>query len=97
MDSIQLNNTNVTGIDSPNVAIDTGTTLIGGPSDAVANLYSLIPNAQEATDEYSGEPPVWSVLLTDPLLTVHLLQDTGLILATRPFPSHLDSVVGSLT
>lgn len=55
MESIQLNSTNVTGIGSPNVAIDTGTTLIGGPSKAVANLYSLIPGAKEAPDDYSGE------------------------------------------
>ncbi|WOO79481.1 Lysosomal aspartic protease [Vanrija pseudolonga] len=30
---------------SPNAAIDTGTTLIGGPSNAIAAIYAQIPNA----------------------------------------------------
>ncbi|KAL1409733.1 hypothetical protein Q8F55_003730 [Vanrija albida] len=31
---------------SPNAAIDTGTTLIGGPSNAIAAIYAQIPNAE---------------------------------------------------
>ncbi|KAG8902838.1 hypothetical protein FRB99_004034, partial [Tulasnella sp. 403] len=35
-------------------AIDTGTTLIGGPPDAVAKLYSGIPGVQQGTGDSSG-------------------------------------------
>lgn len=54
MDSIQVDGQNVTDIGTPSVAIDTGTTLIGGPSDDVASLYSQIPDAQQAGDGYEG-------------------------------------------
>ncbi|KAJ3861067.1 aspartic peptidase domain-containing protein [Lentinula novae-zelandiae] len=35
-------------------AIDTGTTLIGGPADAVAEIYSNIPNAEAGTGQLEG-------------------------------------------
>lgn len=35
--------------DVPSAAIDTGTTLIGGPSDVVASLYEAIPGSRAAT------------------------------------------------
>ncbi|GAA6005461.1 hypothetical protein JCM10207_002989 [Rhodosporidiobolus poonsookiae] len=35
-------------------AIDTGTTLIGGPSDVVARLYGQVEGAKAATGQYAG-------------------------------------------
>lgn len=35
-------------------AIDTGTTLIGGPSDAVAAVYAAIPGSRKMTGSYAG-------------------------------------------
>src|SRR5437899_2059083 len=35
-------------------AIDTGTTLIGGPASQVAALYALIPGATAGTGNYEG-------------------------------------------
>jgi cathepsin D len=35
-------------------AIDTGTTLIGGPSDDVQAIYAAIPNSQALTGEMAG-------------------------------------------
>ncbi|KAF9018599.1 acid protease [Hymenopellis radicata] len=35
-------------------AIDTGTTLVGGPSDQIASVYSLIPGATAGTGSYEG-------------------------------------------
>ncbi|KAF8235612.1 acid protease [Tricholoma matsutake] len=35
-------------------AIDTGTTLVGGPSEAIANIYVQIPGAQPATGNFDG-------------------------------------------
>jgi len=35
-------------------AIDTGTTLVGGPSDQIANIYAQIPDSQPATGNYEG-------------------------------------------
>jgi cathepsin D len=35
-------------------AIDTGTTLIGGPPDQIANVYAQIPNSQPGTGNYEG-------------------------------------------
>lgn len=35
-------------------AIDTGTTLVGGPSSMIASLYSQIPGSAAATGEYDG-------------------------------------------
>ncbi|KAJ9122273.1 hypothetical protein QFC22_001693 [Naganishia vaughanmartiniae] len=39
---------------SVNAAIDTGTTLIGGPSSIVAAIYSAIPGSQAMTGSYAG-------------------------------------------
>jgi len=39
---------------SPLAAIDTGTTLIGGPETEVAALYALIPNSAPGTGQYQG-------------------------------------------
>ena len=35
-------------------AIDTGTTLIGGPQDAIEAIYSNIPNSQPASGDFAG-------------------------------------------
>nr|GAT55743.1 acid protease [Mycena chlorophos] len=35
-------------------AIDTGTTLVGGPPDDIANIYAQIPNSQAGTGNYEG-------------------------------------------
>lgn len=35
-------------------AIDTGTTLIGGPSDAVADIYAQIPGSQQLSGNLAG-------------------------------------------
>jgi len=35
-------------------AIDTGTSLIGGPSGAVENLYAQVPGAHEGTGDFAG-------------------------------------------
>lgn len=35
-------------------AIDTGTTLIGGPQDAVAAIYASIPDSSPETGNYEG-------------------------------------------
>ncbi|TFY53179.1 hypothetical protein EVJ58_g9594 [Rhodofomes roseus] len=42
------------GSSAANAAIDTGTTLIGGPSDAVAAIYDQIEGAEALTGQYSG-------------------------------------------
>ncbi|KAJ6581457.1 acid protease [Mycena capillaripes] len=47
--SIQVNS----GTDSY-AAIDTGTTLVGGPPDQIASLYAQIPDSQVGTGNYEG-------------------------------------------
>ena len=49
-------------------AIDTGTTLIGGPSDAVAAVYAQIPGSQQLSGSLSGFYGfrVFVLLLADP-------------------------------
>ncbi|KAE9406293.1 acid protease [Gymnopus androsaceus JB14] len=42
-----------TGLDAQ-AAIDTGTTLIGGPTDAVAEIYANIPGAEQGTGDMEG-------------------------------------------
>ncbi|GAA5976754.1 hypothetical protein JCM5350_007238 [Sporobolomyces pararoseus] len=57
MDQVTVNGTNVTTTSTNNpqyVAIDTGTTLIGGPRDVVGNLYAQVEGAQAATGRYTG-------------------------------------------
>lgn len=54
MDAVGVNGTNITGVTSPLVAIDTGTTLIGGPSANIKSLYAGIPGALAATGAYTG-------------------------------------------
>lgn len=35
-------------------AIDTGTTLVGGPSDLIADLFAQIPDSEAGTGDYEG-------------------------------------------
>jgi len=39
---------------SVNAAIDTGTTLVGGPADAIASIFAQIPNSQAGTGDLDG-------------------------------------------
>jgi len=60
MEMVNVNGTNVTtsvddGGSTQYVAIDTGTTLIGGPRDIVGNLYAQVEGAQAATGRYTGQ------------------------------------------
>jgi hypothetical protein len=57
MDQVAVNGTNVTSWSEGNggyVAIDTGTTLIGGPKDVVSAVYAEIDGASAATGAYTG-------------------------------------------
>ncbi|SCV67217.1 BQ2448_5863 [Microbotryum intermedium] len=56
MAAVTINGTNVTmPTDAqPLVAIDTGTTLIGGPQSVVSQVYAGIPGALAATGQYTG-------------------------------------------
>lgn len=74
MDQVAVNGTNVTswapaassgGTNGQEdmVAIDTGTTLIGGPRDVVANIYAHVPGARAATGAYTGQSPHTLLLL----------------------------------
>ncbi|GAA5823701.1 hypothetical protein JCM3770_006683 [Rhodotorula araucariae] len=57
MDAVAVNGTNTTRWgpgQGEMVAIDTGTTLIGGPRDVVASVYSQVEGARAATGSYSG-------------------------------------------
>ncbi|KAH8914448.1 acid protease [Atractiella rhizophila] len=54
LERMAINGTNLTAVKSTNVAIHTGTTLVGGPAAAIQALYSLIPGSAPATGEFEG-------------------------------------------
>ncbi|GJN87748.1 hypothetical protein Rhopal_000703-T1 [Rhodotorula paludigena] len=57
LDNVAVNGTNVTSwaaAQRPNAAIDTGTTLIGGPRDVISRIYGQVEGAQPATGVYTG-------------------------------------------
>jgi len=57
MDQVAVNGTNTTSWSAGGgqyVAIDTGTTLIGGPKDVVSGVYAQIDGASAATGAYTG-------------------------------------------
>lgn len=54
MAGITLNGTSLPNVGSPNVAVDTGTTLIGGPSAVVESLYEGIGGAYALDQQYEG-------------------------------------------
>lgn len=54
MDSVQVGSTTVDIGDSNIIAVDTGTTLIGGPANVVANVYAAIPNSRAMTGSYKS-------------------------------------------
>ncbi|KAI0917955.1 hypothetical protein AcV5_002754 [Taiwanofungus camphoratus] len=39
---------------TPNAAIDTGTTLVGGPSDVIERIYAAIPGSAQGTGQLQG-------------------------------------------
>lgn len=51
---ISVEGTNVNLGSAVNAAIDTGTTLIGGPSSTVAAIYAAIPGSKPMTGGYAG-------------------------------------------
>jgi hypothetical protein len=55
MTAIAVNGTNATLSAEAMVAIDTGTTLIGGPQEVVSEVYAMIDGALAATGDYAGE------------------------------------------
>ncbi|KAH9811416.1 putative aspartic peptidase A1 [Melampsora americana] len=56
MESISINgfNLDLSKQNTKNVAIDTGTTLIGGPAEEVKSFYSNIPGSLPASGSYQG-------------------------------------------
>ncbi|RSH83433.1 uncharacterized protein EHS24_007117 [Apiotrichum porosum] len=54
MSSVAVGSTSIDLGSSTQVAIDTGTTLIGGPSSIVASIYAAIPNSRQMTGSYSS-------------------------------------------
>lgn len=49
-------------------AIDTGTTLVGGPAAAISAIYSKIPGAQAGTGQLEG---YWTYRAHIPLPSAH--------------------------
>lgn len=56
MDGLDVNgfSLDLSSQSSPNVAIDTGTTLIGGPADEVRQFYNHVIGSSPATGSYQG-------------------------------------------
>jgi hypothetical protein len=54
MDALSVNGTLI-DVNKPNVAIDTGTTLLGGPAAAIAAIYNQIPGSAPASGQYTGQ------------------------------------------
>lgn len=52
--TVQGNSVSLDSGSASNAAIDTGTTLVGGPSDAIANVYAQIPNSEAGSGNYEG-------------------------------------------
>lgn len=52
--TVQGNNVDIPTGNGALAAIDTGTTLVAGPSDAVANIYAQIPNSKNQTGQLQG-------------------------------------------
>jgi len=57
LSNLTVNSNSVTlpsGTSSLQAAIDTGTTLVGGPADQISNLYAQIPGSAAGTGNYQG-------------------------------------------
>jgi len=54
MSFLTVQGSNISLGSSVNAAIDSGTTNIAGPSDAIKSIYSLIPGSQSASGEWQG-------------------------------------------
>jgi hypothetical protein len=81
--TVNSNSVSVPSGQSSYAAIDTGTTLIGGPAAQVASVYAQIPNAVAGTGNYEG------YYLYRALLTYFSCRTTG-VLTKICFHSMLD-------
>ncbi|RSH92180.1 hypothetical protein EHS25_008595 [Saitozyma podzolica] len=54
MDSMTMQGSTISLGGSTTVAIDTGTTLIGGPSSIIAAIYAAIPGSEQMTGSYAN-------------------------------------------
>jgi len=54
MDSMKIQGTTISLGSSENVAVDTGTTLIGGPESIIAAIYAAIPGSSQMTGSYAN-------------------------------------------
>ena len=52
--TVNGNSVNLTSGSASYAAIDTGTTLVGGPNDAIAALYAQIPGSQALSGDNAG-------------------------------------------
>ena len=52
--TVQGNSVTLDSGSSSDAAIDTGTTLVGGPEDAIANIFAQIPNSEAGSGNYDG-------------------------------------------
>lgn len=53
LESVAVSGTTVTTT-SASAAVDTGTTLVGGPTAVVASIFAAIPGAEALTGDYKG-------------------------------------------
>lgn len=54
LDAVVWNGTDLPDVGTPNAAIDTGTTLCGGPEAVISDIYSRIPGAAPAGEGFQG-------------------------------------------
>jgi hypothetical protein len=54
LSGLSINDQNLTNLGVPNVAIDTGTTLIGGPAEIVQSIYEQIGGAYALDGDFEG-------------------------------------------
>jgi cathepsin D len=59
MDSMTMQGSTISLGGSTTVAIDTGTTLIGGPSSIIAAIYAAIPGSEQMTGSYQLCHHLW--------------------------------------
>ncbi|KAH9447901.1 hypothetical protein Pst134EB_021893 [Puccinia striiformis f. sp. tritici] len=54
IDAVNINGGVVNGSEGNSAAIDTGTSLIGGPAEVVRNIFSQVPGSRPGTGAYKG-------------------------------------------
>jgi len=62
--TVQGNSLSITSGSASYAAIDTGTTLVGGPSDVISQIYAQIPNSVQSSDGYWAYPCDTEVTVT---------------------------------